>query len=59
MSSFEANKTKAVVDSMNSVFNPMAKVKIETVFPQNQVTLSQQRSFKTMLRECSQPPLVQ
>ena len=32
MSSFEANKTKAVVDSMNSVFNPMAKVKIETVF---------------------------
>ena len=32
MSSFEENKTKAVVDSMNSVFNPMAKVKIETVF---------------------------
>ena len=32
MSTFEANKTKAVVDSMNSVFSPMEKIKIETVF---------------------------
>ena len=32
MSSFEANKTKAVVDSMNSIFNPKAKIKTDTVF---------------------------